>query len=345
MGCRFEGTMGNSTISLEECFDYVAGKSVPDPRARTGGYGTRLAIRLGNDTLNDLISQRFNWKFNRSAPRILSPYKGISIYTNSYQQDYPLVGITDIAWLEDCTVVDINNTSVPPPLRSATVVKQLSRMGQWVGNGPLIGNQSINWMYNKDMAFGQWPGAGMTYSPLITAQVVQNPIMSMIDANENLLIVTTFGTTGTVAPVLPAESDEGTTVVDGSVVWTVVAPNGQGFRIGPLPGPTGPVYQFTPYYQKVSPQFLNLQQMIDPFPDDYSTTFMRGLEFQCKGASDNPAFRKEFKEDYPLWLNEMEGAKKQGDRENNAYGAIPASVPVEETWGNRRNPQDPSEPY
>jgi hypothetical protein len=227
------------------------------------------------------------------------------------------------------------------------VRRDLSPAGQTVGCGPGgVRNQQVSWDYNRNLQFGVWPGPQVPYSPLITANVVQNPLMSMIDANGNLLIVTGFGTTGSTAPLLAANSVEGTTVVDGSVTWTVVSPNSQGFRVFPLPGPTGPVYQFTPCYQVKAPTLANLNATtLDPIPDDYSNVFFTGVEWQCKGASPNPAERKEFKENYPLWLKSLEDTRKQGDREADAYGMLPATSPVENVFGWLRNPQDPSQPY
>jgi hypothetical protein len=133
------------------------------------------------------------------------------------------------------------------------------------------------------------------------------------------------------------------------VVWTVVGPESVGFRVGPLPGPTGPVYQITPCYQKQAVKFSEanggMEQTLDPIPDDYSTTFLRGLEYQCKGAAEDPNMRKEFQVGYGPWLEEMAKARKQGDREADAYGMLPATSVVESTWGWLRNPQDPSQPY
>ena len=336
--------MGSSTIKLVSAFDYVAARGVPDPRAGAGGYGVQLALRLGQQVMNDLIAERFNWKWNRAI--------AAAFLTNSYQQDYPQIGLQALGWLETCAVVDINNTQVPPPLGTATVRRDLARAGMTLGYGPGgVRNQQVSWDYNRNLQFGKWPGPGVTFSPLITAQVVQNPIMSMVDANGNLLIVTTFGTTANVpptnvAPLLPPNTAEGTTVVDGTVVWTVVSPNSQGFRVFPLPGPTGPVYQFTPIYQQKAPTLLNLStSTLDPIPDDYSNVFFTGVEWQCKGASPNPAERKEFKDNYPLWLKSLEDARKQGDREADAYGMLPASSPVDNVYGWLRNPQDPSQPY
>jgi hypothetical protein len=325
--------MGSSTLTLQAAFNYVAAKGVPTPLQQPAGYGTELALQLGSDVMNDLISERFNWKWNQATA---APF-----YTNSYQQDYPQIGLVNVGWLEDADRIDINNTQFPKPLRNLTVRRGLSRTN--AGWKPV---EEICWLYNSQMTYGTWPGAGVTFYPLVsTSPVLQNPLMSMIDTNGNLLIVTTIGTTGTAPPALPALSPEGTTVTDGTAVWTVVSPSSQGFRVNPLPGPTGPVWKIVPYYQMLSVTFATLKQTIAPIPNDYSTVFLRGLEYQCKGASPEPADRREFAQEYPKWLAELANARKQGDRENDAYGMLPMTSPVESVYGYLRNPQDPSQPY
>ena len=101
--------MGSSTIKLVAAFDYVAARGVPDPRAGAGGYGVQLALRLGQQVMNDLIAERFNWKWNRAI--------AAAFLTNSYQQDYPQIGLQALGWLETCAVVD----SVLPLMVAPTV--------------------------------------------------------------------------------------------------------------------------------------------------------------------------------------------------------------------------------
>lgn len=325
--------MGNSTVSLQNVIDWTKAKGIPVPTEQPSGYGTDLALKIGNDVMSDLVAERFNWKWNRAT--------AAAFYTNSYQQDYPQIGLVNIGWLEDADRVDINNTSFPKPIRQLTCRKQLSRCSlSWT---PI---DQLCWMYNSELTYGVWPGAGIVFHPLVASQTSQNPIMSMIDANGNLLIVTTFGTTGSVPPVLPVSSAEGTTVTDGSVVWTVVGPNSQGFRVYPLPGAAGPVWQVTPYYQILLQKLTILDSLINPIPDDYSRIFQTGFEISCKMSSPNPNDRAEGTKQYPLWLKSLLDAKKQGDREANAYGMLPATSPVESVYGfGLRNPQDPSQPY
>lgn len=280
----------------------------------------------------DIVAERFNWKWNRAtAP----PF-----YTNSFQQDYPQVGLANIGWGEDVDRVDINSTSIPKPIRQLTWRRQLSRCSTaWA---PI---DQLCWMYNYELSFGTWPGQGVIFSPLVAAQTKQNPIMSMIDANGNLLIVTGFGTTGSSAPVLPASSAEGVTVTDGTVTWKVVGPMSQGFRVYALPGGTGPVWQVTPYYQMLLQKLTSLASFINPIPDDYARFFQAGYETYCLQSSPNPSDQTKGEKRYPLWLKAMMDCRKQGDREADAYALLPATSPVEETYGGRRNPQDPSQPY
>jgi hypothetical protein len=426
--------LGNSTTTLQNVYDWAKAKGIPVPTDQPGGYGTRLAVEIGNNVMSAIVAERFNPKWNRAiAPPFL---------TNSYQQDYPQIGITNIGWGEDVDVIDINNTSIPKPLNVAVQMlwrRQLSRtsLSIWPPN-------QICWMWNSELSYGTWPGNGVVFNPQLTpGPVIQNPLMSMIDANGNRLIVTTRGTTviapaaaaiaptyGQVAfdlvtlfvlgatppawlvpginvsvmvsdfnlqpgvpvevtsvatgfviggqtyygfsyalpgapataqeavtssviqyvgaPLLAANAPEGTTWNDGSVVWTVVSPNSQGFRIYPLPGATGPVYQITPYYQMLLAKLTSLQSLINPIPDDQRYIFQEGIEVMCRKGSPSPNDRAEGDKQWPLWLGALQKILKQNNREVDAYGAYPANGVVESVygpWRGLRNPQDPGQPY
>jgi hypothetical protein len=287
--------------------------------------------------MGDLIMPRFNWKWNRkNAPPFL---------TNSWQQDYPQLGNKDMGWLEEFDLIEINSTSVPVPMWGSPdtmVYRQLSRtrLSAWRPMG-------LCWMYNRTMSYGVWPGAGVVYYPRISTGPTQaNPIMSMIDANGNLLIVTGFGTTGATAPVLPASTAEGETVTDGGVTWTVVDPDSVGFRLNCLPSQTQPVYQVCPYYQARAVRFTQIDgTMIDPIPDDQSRHFRRGYECYCLKSSPNPGDRARFIDAHQYWLQDMDQLRTEAAKETEAYGLIPATYPYADTWGTGRNPQDPSQPY
>lgn len=327
--------MGNSTKSIQSVYDTIVAKGVPDPRMNASGYGDTLALELASQVLAELICDRYNWKWNRATA---TPF-----LTNSWQQDYPQLAQAagPIGWGEDCDEIDINNSVMPKPLWNIKWRRGLSRT-----NTNSWRPMQICWMYNNELTLGFWPGADVVYSPLLTQTAqLQNPLMSMRDANGNILIVTGFGTTGTTAPQLAANSAEGATVDDGSVVWTCVSPTSQGFRLDVLPSATGPAYQLIPYYQLDPPVIISYDQMINPVPDSFSRFFYRGLESECLIASPNPADKSRGEAAKVAWLNALLDSKRQGDRELNVYGLIPASSPVDDRWDSQMRPYTADQPY
>lgn len=328
--------MPSSTKSLQSVFDTIAAKGVPDPRNLPSGYGDLLALELGTQTMADLLAgavnargevTRFNWKFNRAVAR--------AFQLNSWQQDYPQPAQTAgiIGWGEDCDIVDINNPVMPKPLNwdgAVTWKRQLTAtsISRWRPG-------QICWMYNSTLQFGTWPGAGVTYYPLLsTGSVPQNPLMSMVDANGNLLIVTGFGVTGVTPPLAPAASAENFQVTDGTVTWSVVSPTSQGFRVDWLPNATSPNYQLIPYFQIEPPTFTTLAQMLNPVPDSFSHHFYMGLEAAMLKASPNPGDMKRGQTARMDWLNALLVMTGQANKEPDAYSLVPISPAIERRWCN-----------
>lgn len=328
--------MGNSTVKLGDMFDFVAYSGIPDPRKGPSGFGDKAALIIANGVMKTLVCERMNWKWNSA---VAAPF-----YTNSWQQDYPQLAQPNgpIGWGEDITAININDTALPKPIMRPTP--------KWRKNLPrtscsLWGVFNMCWMYNRDLTLGVWPGAGVVYQPLLgNGPTAQNPIMNFLDANGNILILTTFGTTGLTAPAAAVGAKEGVTVTDDSVVWTVVSPSSQGFRLDNLPGATAPVWQIIPVFQYDPPLFVNMQQTLDPIPDSYSLFFREGLESECLKASPNPADKERGREAYGIWQKGLMEALKQGDRETNIYGLQPASGVVDTRWA-RGGPITAGNPY
>jgi hypothetical protein len=332
--------MGNSTVSLQSVIDHVVTQGVHSPLSHPAGYGSQLAIDIGNDVMSDLISERFNWKWNR--------HLADAIWTNSWQQDYPTPGLNnDIGWLENADRIDINNTSNPKPLKQITARKDLPATSYC--RGPIT---DVCWLYNSELKLGAWPGPNVTYYPRITGSnpVQQNPLMGIFFEN-TILTVWTFGTTGSAPPALPptvplgSPVPEGTVVPDGTMSWIVCAPTSKGYRVYPLPGATGPVWEIIPRYQSLPPTFSDLQQMLDPIPDDQAKHFRKGYRAYCLDSSPDPKDRQRFQPDYQQWILSLLEIKKSADKELNVYGLVPASYPVDEIYPGWRDPRDPSQPY
>jgi hypothetical protein len=326
--------MGNSTISLQAVIDHITAQGVPSPLNHPAGYGSQLALDIGNDVMSDLISERFNWKWNRQLAD--------AFWTNSWQQDYPSPGLNNnIGWLENADRIDINNTSNPKPLQQITARKDIPTTSYC--QGPIT---DVCWMFNGHMKLGAWPGANVTYYPLVTGSnpVQFNPLMGILFEGQ-ILSVWTFGTTGATPPSLGPAPAEGQIIPDGTMSWIICSPNSKGFRVYPLPGGTGPVWEIIPRYQMLPPTFTTFDQMIDPIPDDQARNFRKGYRAYALDASPDPKDRQRFQPDYQEWISSLLEIKKSGDKELNMYGLVPASYPVDAVYPGMRNPRDPSTPY
>lgn len=307
--------MGSSTTSVQSIVDYVSTLGELAPVLPVAGFNVNTALTMATDVRNDLIAQRFNWKWNR---QMIPPF-----FTISWQQDYAGMNSlyrAPIGWLETAYWTDVNNTSYPKPTYYIECDRDLEQTSI-SGNPPA----KVDWLYNRLLRKGTWPGPFVTYTQPLGALITPtNPLTNILDRNNNILVLTTFGTTGATAPSLPATSPEGTTVNDGSCVWTVADPESQGFRIIPLPPQQGVVYQVDVVAQmKSPPPFTSMQQFIDPIPDDYAGFFREGFIAYTYRISPNPQMRGMFPRMRDLWLAAIEASMKQGDRGQTNAGFIP----------------------
>jgi hypothetical protein len=298
-----------------------------------GGFDTLLATTIANDVMTELISQRFNWKFNRI---VVPPF-----LTNSWQQDYCSINQQNIGWLENAARVDINNTSLPKPIKWVEAVKDLPITSDQLG-----WPTQICWMPNDQLQQGVWPGAQQAYTnPLGVAVTPSNPPTNILDAHGNILVLTTYGVTGLVAPDAGAAPAVGATVNDGTCVWTVANPKAQGIRISPLPSQQGTTWQIKPFAQARAIRFANMGQLLDPLPDDYAKYFQDGVIAYAHRHSTAPVVRNRFKQAKEDWLAAVAQARGQGDRERDAAGFVPDRGVMSETYYGPVGPAWPYGPY
>ena len=306
--------MPNSTTTIQSIFDFIASAGEVNPIIPAGGFSTNTATTIASDVMKDMIAARFNWKFNRA--------KSPLFVTNSWERDYAIIGQDDIGWIEDAYWVDTNNTAKPKPRWTIEVKRELAT-DAIQGNPPA----KICWQYNNQLDQGIWPGADQLYVQPIGTNLPSspnNPPINILDANGNILVLTTYGTTGSTAPAAPADSDEGVKVNDGSCVWTVADPEGQGFRLWPIPPQQGVVYQIHVIKQlKAPPDFTSMDQLINPIPDEYANYFRTGCITHCYRVSPNPRMQSMFPTQRESWLASMPQAQKQADREQQDAGFIP----------------------
>lgn len=311
-----------STIKLQDLVDEVAliGDLTP-VLLQTGGYANKPALLCANHTMDELLSVRFPWKWNRRKipPFIMTPL----------QQDYASVNIYDIGWLENGVRIDINNTQIPQPSWRMQAVRDLE-IDNSIGGFP----GQFCWFYNYLLEFNPWPGPQTKYTnPVGIGINNDNKYTSIQLADGTILTLSQFGTTGLTAPTVPPwpgpgpQPDNyptGVVIPDGTAAWTVCDPNSQGIRFTPRPPIGGNVWLCRLFAQrKAPPHFTSLSQYIDPVPDEYSKWFHDGFEAYAYNYSSNPSVQAKFDRKHELWIEAASAAARQGDREDESKGFFP----------------------
>ena len=285
----------------------------------TGGWADEPAITIGNDVMQELISTRFPWKWNRLK---VPPFPLISL-----QQDYASLSLQGIGWLENSLRVDINNSTYPPPTWPVYAVRDL-QMSNVQGGFPY----QVCWFYNRDLEQGVWPGPQKAYTwPIGATDVPPNPPTNILDAQGNILVLTTYGITGDTPPIAPvwqqgpppANWPVGATITDGTCVWTVADPDAQGFRFNPMPPSGGQVWLARIWAQKKAPSFTKLTQTIDPVPDDEEKWFRDGCIAYAHRYSSNPQVKARYMGMKAEWIAAMGAETKKNDREDESKGFFP----------------------
>jgi hypothetical protein len=363
--------MANSSYTIQNLVDMARTMGDLAPTLPTGGFYETLALSITNDVMTDMLlgsarGSRFNFKFNR----MIVP----QFFINSWQQDYASSNV-GLGWLESCLAYNTSSTVVPKPTAVIEVVRDLLLTGV---NGQGSRYAQICWMQNDTLTYGTWgqstinsfsglsnPGPGVKYTnPLGLTALAINSITQVQDAFGNLWIVqpsTTFnpaggyGTCGNtnpfltnlnpVYPTLASPATVATLVTDGTVTWQAVWPKGQGFRIAPMPSQTGPVWQIAPIAQARITQFTNINQILDPIPDDYFRYFKQGFFTYCMNASPDPKVRAKFDKAKMLWIESLNLAVSQGSREDDAFGFVPSQASVMDTGWSTWSGISPMWPY
>lgn len=154
----------------------------------------------------------------------------------------------------------------------------------------------------------------------------QNPITQIQDSNGNFLLLTTYGIEGTTPPVAARNATPGTTVsgTGASTQWTVLDPNGWGFRFQPVPSQSGTEWQFNLTAQMKPVKFVSLSQTLAPLPDEFEQTFRDGFIAQLYRRSPEKAVQAKFQTEWALWLKTMQEMRMKEDRELEENKFIPS---------------------
>ncbi len=333
-----------STVTLQSVVDDCQAMAELEPILNVGGHTLQPALRVANDTMADICGLAYPHKWNEKN---LVPF-----VINVMQQDYALVNpdgtsVMDLSWLERGTAIDMNNAANPKPWRYIEVGRQLPQQtGTWFNFGISNPMALVNAFPNKTLYFGTWgattlasqsnmtgtnPQAGSVYTnPIgVAVSLPLNPITQIKDSNGNLLVLTGYGTEGVNPPVAPAKSTPGFLVTGATrqdastTVWTVVDPNGWGIRVMPVPAQVGTVWQFNLVYQMKPVRFVNLDQTLDPLPDEYENHFFRGFVAHLYAFSSKAAIQAKSEREWQKWMNYLSGPmgiRGREDRETEENG-------------------------
>jgi len=334
-----------STVTVQMVADAIAMDPGMKPILTFGGFSSTKMLNIANDVIEAIMATTFPFKWSM----FLLP----QFYLNSWQQDYALVypngqSVTNLAWLEEGMAIMINNSSTPKPWTWVEVGRHLSRSTTTILSNSFFAFPQLTCSYltNNLLYYGTWGAAetgnatwGNNPQPLqVIAPLISNgnstpsnPCLQILDANGNYLVVTGFGTTGATAPVAPANSAPGVTVTDGSVVWTVLDPYGQGIRVKPVPPQNGVVWQVNLVGGMKPPRFTSLQQTLFPLTDDYEPTFRAGCKAQLYQYSDEAKIRARFDAEWGRWTTSVQSlslqqAKQKADRERDEDMFLPATT-------------------
>jgi hypothetical protein len=340
--------VGISTVSAQAILDDLLRYGELVPVHTKGGSSMEPFLTILNKVMTEFLfgakgngrSKPYNWKFNS--------FNVAPIYTNSWQMDYATQA-TNIGWIEQAWLVDINSSMIPKRKFKMEAVKSIEAHTESWGR-PF----QICWLYNSQLLYGNWgnvstpnssnasgtnPGPGVVISqPLGQTAQPSNPITQIQDPNGNLLIVTTYGTCGLTIPVWPvANAVAGTNVTDGTVVWTVVSPQGIGFRVSPIPSQSGVVWQMNVVGQYRPPRFTKaggLGVMLNPIPDEYVDLFRQGMLAYSYQRSPEGDVRAKFEVEYKLWLKAIDDSEGHADVEPESYGFYPGDNFQGDSWQN-----------
>jgi hypothetical protein len=88
-------------------------------------------------------------------------------------------------------------------------------------------------------------------------------------------------------------------------------------------------------------QFMNLQQTLEPIPDDFYTYFQTGFVAYCYLHSKDAKISAKFQMYYNLWKESLGALIASQDRERDNYGIYPSESTMQQGYTNYIGPANP----
>jgi hypothetical protein len=289
-----------STITIQQVADWARTFPSVVPTLGVAGLGAQPALTIAQNSLQVILGPSMNWKWNRLAVP--------QFYSGAYQQDYSS-SITNLAWLESGVRI-LYRPSPPPEIFPVACVKDL----------PILGTQdyahAVCTLPNSLAQAGTWAANTAYTNPAGLTSIPNCPINQIRDSNGNLQIITTYGTSGATQPVW--STTIGGTTVDGTVVWTMLDPNGITFRFDCQLPPNAMMWSYSLFYQAKPAKYTALSDVIG-IPDELAYVFNEVFLAQCFRQSGDPRWPQQ-EQNAMLKIAEALGS---ADREPDWYGMTP----------------------
>jgi len=298
------------------------------------GYSTEPMLTISNEIMSRVLAENMPWKWNRE---VIPPFLTVSL-----QQDY-LTNTTDIGWLENGWRVDINNSTsnsngAPKPSSELETVREI----------PQTATQSVpfnvSFIPNSQAFLGSWQANTEYGCGYGVAQLPRSPIQQFKDVNGNLLFIDStqlgltiespgytgttlplpanapYGISGSVQPAAPPNATPGSTVQDGSVVWTVAdSINGYSLRLKPVPALNGLCWYIVVQYQQSPPLLTSLQSTFAPIPNQMMYLIRAGIRAALYRENGNPQGQNM----YATWEEVLMKAVRAADRQTDDWRLYP----------------------
>lgn len=275
------------------------------PILGVGGLTMQPALTIAQDTLISILAPKMGWKWNRVA----AP----TFYSVAWQQDYS-TSLTNVSWLEHANET-AQISATPLPIRGVSCVRDL----------PISSSQdrptAVCWLPNSIAVTGSWAASTLFTSSVGNKNLPNSPINQIRDSNGGLQQVTTYGTTGATEPTWSTTVGETTT--DGTVVWTLLDPNGITLRLNSVLPDGSLSYFYNVWYQEKPTTYTSLSDMIG-VPDELSNVYREMFMAQCFRHAGDPRWVLQERKAVGV-MAEMLGA---ADRERDWYSFVPDIGPI-----------------
>lgn len=328
----------SSTITLQTVINLAAAFTELIPLVGVGGYTNEPALSIANDTIQELLGEKFPWKFNRKDMPLL--------FTTRGKQDYLFAGASAFV-LTDAKGVGIelsanNGISVAA---GVVTVRTLEAHRFVVGDVVYLNNvvmspgtaANYNSVFTDNGSSSAWTG-GYTVTSVPTSTTFT---FAAVAGQNNSDVggagtgITDFGWAEGATMVSPADGGSPQGVQYVSAVRKL-QPSGYVFnpskvcvlsdlgtgvlkvRFFPLPGQSWAV---TIGYQAKAPLFTGLSQTWSPFPDEFSYVYRQMFLAQAFRFANSA--RSEI--EYQKAQANIAKALGQDDREDSDEFIVPAS--------------------